>query len=77
MVELNKAARNERRKLSATFLNGIAMAVFAIGGFTPVFQVIGGVTTPSIWIFVMIPVCMIGAFALHLFARYQLRGIEE
>ena len=60
MVELNKAARNERRKLSATFLNGIAMAVFAIGGFTPVFQLIGGVTNPNIWMFVMIPVCMLG-----------------
>jgi len=33
---LSKLVRNEQRKLTATCLNGAAIAVMGIGGFTPI-----------------------------------------
>jgi hypothetical protein len=73
---LNKAARNEQKKLSATFLNGIAVALFAIGVFGPVFSVaqsggVGLVTT------ILAPGCGLVGYALHLLGRRVLEGIEE
>ena len=77
MVELKKAARNERRKLTATFINGLGIAILAIGFFTPAFQFFGGLANPNLSQLVIVVVCILLAFALHLLARYQLRGIEE
>ena len=40
---MNKAARNERRKLTATWLNGVSIASVAVGGIAPtVAAIIGG-----------------------------------
>ncbi|WP_160299936.1 hypothetical protein [Devosia geojensis] len=37
---MNKTVRNERRKLSANYANGIAIALVAIGGLGPVIAVV-------------------------------------
>ena len=52
---MNKTVRNERRKLTASYLNGIAIAVLAVGGFAPLanFAQTGGTGTASIVLFVI------------------------
>lgn len=77
MVELNKAARNEQRKITATFINGGAIATFAIGVFTPVIQFFAGTVNSNLSQFVLVVVCIVLAMALHWVARYVLRGMEE
>jgi hypothetical protein len=81
MVELNKAARNEQRKITATYINGIAVAFAAIGTLTPLLLVVqqmaAGGTNLNWAPFVIIPVCVLGSLGLHLLARQQLEGMEE
>jgi hypothetical protein len=40
-----KTVQNERLKISATFLNGIAIAILAIGGLSPAVQATRGYTS--------------------------------
>jgi hypothetical protein len=73
---LNKAARNERRKLTATFVNGLAIAVFAIGGVTQILGVAQSSRLPLPTLFLIASCVLIGA-ALHWFGRFILGGMEE
>lgn len=68
--------RNERTKLTATFLNGLAIAVFAVGGLTQAVRTVNEpatVTVATVWVGV---ICFLGAFALHIVAR-QIPGRLE
>ena len=70
---------NERRKLTATLLNGVAIAMMATGFVAPVVAVSYGVSnaplslflvgTAAVWFFV--------ALGLHLVARAILGGLKE
>ena len=64
---------NERTKLTATYLNGLAIALFAVGTVAPIISVMSmsiAVVRPSSTI---IPVICIGVSgALHYAARYVL-----
>jgi hypothetical protein len=73
---MNKTVRNERRKLSATYVNGIAMALMALGGFTPViaFMQTGNFSVNTV---MMVGVCFLGSGALHSLGRRILGGLEE
>jgi hypothetical protein len=73
---VNKASRNEGRKLTATFINGLAIAVFAIGGVT---QILGIVQTAqfSIQTVLLIAGCAFMGAALHWSGRFILGGMEE
>ena len=73
---MNKAARNEQLKLSATFLNGIAVALFAIGVFGSVFSFAQSGEIPLVTA-LLAPGCGLVGFALHLLGRRLLEGIEE
>jgi hypothetical protein len=67
---------NERAKLSATFVNGVAIALFAVGGLAPVVgQIQNGDRPLGTTIFAA--GCVAGAFGLHLVARWLLRGMRE
>lgn len=68
--------RNEQTKLTATFLNGIAIAVFAVGGLAPVFSSLYGDRGPSAFLLLMSAVCFATALALHYGARLVLRSLE-
>ncbi len=73
---LNKSVRNERRKLTANFTNGVALAGIAVGVFTQVSGMLGtGNVTGSATIF--LTSCLVLAGALHLVARASLAGLEE
>jgi hypothetical protein len=71
---------NELAKLSATYVNGLAIALFAVGGLAPIFTNIYG-TTPSAapaWIMGGISVvCFVASLTLHLVARKFLKGMRE
>ncbi len=68
--------RNEQTKLLATYLNGIAVAVFAVGSLAPVFSNIYGGSGAS-WLLAGTSVlCVFASAALHLIARRVLRRLE-
>ncbi len=72
----NKTVRNEQRKLTAGFVNGIALAAIAVGGFAQVATFAqGGQMTGSATIFAL--VCIAAAASLHFVARTALKGLEE
>lgn len=73
---MNKSVRNERRKLTATFVNGVAIATVAVGGLTQIAAMAQvGSVTPTSTVFVVI--CVVAAPILHLMARMSLGGMEE
>lgn len=74
---MNKLVRNERRKLTATYLNGLAIAVFAVGGLAPIAGLIlgtvGSVAGPAI----LVAICLLLSGVLHWVALLMLKGMEE
>ncbi len=73
---MTKAERNERRKLSANYANGVAIAMIAVGGFAPLAAIVqtGNVNAASLVLFV---ICFVGSGSLHLFALKLLAGMED
>jgi len=75
-----KTVHNERLKLTATFLNGIAIAIFVIGTFAPAVQtaltmtVPGGARSRTV---VIGAICIFVAGALHFAARAVLGRLKE
>ena len=71
-------ARTEQIKLTATYMNGLAIAFFALGVLAPAFSIFYGagnyVFTLNSGIGVL--VCFFGSITLHLMARRSLRGLE-
>lgn len=67
---------NEQTKLTATYLNGVAIAVFAVGGLAPVFSSLYGTTGPTNFLLAMSVVCFLASLSLHWIARTILRRLE-
>ena len=68
---------NELAKLTATYVNGLAIAIFAVGGLAPLFTSLYAASSAPIsgWAIALIStVCFVGSGALHLLARQFLRG---
>ena len=78
MAVLNKAARNERRKITATAVNNVAVSLIVTGVIVPVLSLAYQFTGPRdiYWVGVA-TFCMVGGLALHLTSRHMLRRIEE
>jgi hypothetical protein len=76
---VNKAARNERRKLTATWLSGVSIASVAVGGIGPSVAVIIGTVPPLVIRDVLLAAVawLLLAFSLHMAGRMILRRIEE
>jgi hypothetical protein len=71
--------RNEKAKLTATYVNGLGIAIFAVGSLAPLFNTLSS-TAPGLpyWGLAIISgLCFAGSVALHLFARRILEGLEE
>lgn len=69
--------RNERLKLSATYLNGVAIAILAVGGFAPATAVVTGASAAaSSLAFVLLLVCVGASVALHYTASDLLKGLR-
>ncbi|WP_342150526.1 amino acid transporter [Methylorubrum sp. SB2] len=70
--------RNERAKLSATYVNGLAIATFAVGGLAPLIALLSAGTPASAGaglIYGLAGFCWIISGALHLLARGILREL--
>lgn len=66
---------NERTKLSATYLNGVAIAVMAVGGLGPLIAVLNGGTAPAVGLAIVSVICFAGSAALHFLARRLLGSL--
>ena len=68
--------RNEQVKLSATYLNGLAIAVAAVGGIAPLLSyALGSVAAPRLWIVASVAICLFVSTVLHYYARRILRNL--
>jgi hypothetical protein len=77
---MNKTVRNERRKLTASWLNAIATALVAAGGFAPVASQIYGFGSNRVdqtLVLASSAVCVVLSLGLHLVGRQLLGGLEE
>jgi hypothetical protein len=77
---MNKTVRNERRKLTASWLNAIATALVAAGVFAPVASQIYGFGSnrpDQTLVLISSAVCVAVSLVLHLSGRQLLGGLEE
>lgn len=70
--------RNERLKLFATYLNGLAIAIFALGGLAPLFSFLYGSSQNASAGFVGLVggICFFVSGALHLVGSFVLKGLR-
>lgn len=74
-----KLVANEQAKLSATYLNGIAIAVVAVGGIAPLFAsrpAAAATQGAAILAAVLTIVCFIVSAGLHFLARGLLKELR-
>ncbi len=75
---MNKAARNERIKITATWFNGAAVAALAVGCFAPIVAYVTSSThIPLGDLNLLVAAWLFMSVSLHLAARRVLRRIEE
>jgi hypothetical protein len=77
MVDLSTAVHNERVKLTATWFNGVAVALFAVGGLAPLFTMLHGDRPPTPQPIFGMTSCLLAAPALHYWSRFSLKGLRE
>ena len=66
---------NERAKLTATYLNGVAIALLAVGSFAPMVSAFGTPSRSINTLAAQIGICLIVSGILHLVARRFLRRL--
>ncbi|MEM6382948.1 MAG: amino acid transporter [Pseudomonadota bacterium] len=76
MTDDEKLVHNERVKLYATFLNGLGIALFAVGGLAPLFSSVYGPQGVQPATLIISLLCILVAFALHYGARRHLRRLR-
>ncbi|CAO4182082.1 amino acid transporter [Methylorubrum populi] len=70
-----KTIHNERAKLTATYVNGVAIAVFAVGGLAPIFAVRPSGSPPAGTLFAS-AFCLCISAILHWAARRFLKELR-
>lgn len=70
-------AHNQRLKLTATYVNGLALAVIAVGGFAPIIAILAAQTRPTVVFVLLVVICFPTSAILHLIARRALMGLRE
>ena len=77
-IDRLKSVHNERTKLSATSMNGVAIAAIAVGGLAPIAQNhFKTMSDLEIGLFlVKLVLCLLASFGLHLGASDLLRRIR-
>jgi hypothetical protein len=66
-----KTARNEARKLSATFINGIALSVLSFGAIGP------AITWNGAGALSVFALSLVASILLHMLARLVVRRVED
>lgn len=77
MSVLATTIHNERIKLAATWLNGLSVATFAVGGLAPWFSALYRDGPISPFASALSAICLIAAYALHLWAKRSLKGLKQ
>lgn len=67
---------NERTKLTATYLNGIAVAIFAVGGFAPLVGWFNSGSGPGRPVIALSVICILVSAGIHLAGRFLLKGLH-
>ncbi|MCL4217739.1 MAG: amino acid transporter [Candidatus Hydrogenedentes bacterium] len=67
---------NERVKLTATYMNGMAIAIVAVGGFAPMVSFASGSPIRPLTLIVMGVGCLAVSVALHYGARKFLGRLQ-
>lgn len=73
---MNKLIRNERTKLTATFINGIAIAVLGVGVLAQAAAMVQ-TTIVELRVTAFVVICVPVAIGLHVLGRTVLEGMEE
>lgn len=68
--------RNEQTKLTATYLNNVAVALFVVGSLTPLFSMGTDAAEPSTARLIISGLCLVASVALHIVARRVLRRLQ-
>jgi hypothetical protein len=78
MASINKTARNEQRKITATAINNLAVSLIVTGVIVPVLTLVYQFTSPqaTYWIGVAL-LCTVAGLVFHAVSRHLLRRIEE
>lgn len=71
-----KLVNNERLKLLATFVNGTAIALFAVGGLAPIFTDLAGPAGITKLTSLSSGICFAGACCLHYLASTFLKRLR-
>lgn len=75
---LSKAARNERRKIRANFMNGLAIAAVAIGYLTPMAAIFLRQETPTKSQFAfLVALVLVSFFSANEFHSTALRQVDK
>lgn len=73
-----KSIHNERTKLAAAYLNGVAIAAVVVGGLAPIvanhFETMGGFDLGMFWVKLFL--CLVTSLALHFGASRLLRNLQ-
>jgi hypothetical protein len=69
---------NEQVKLTSTYVNGLAIAIFAVGGLAPFVAMVSGTAQPAalLPIAALNIVCVLLSGILHLVAKRHLRQLK-
>lgn len=67
---------NERIKLLATYLNGIGIAIFAVGGLAPIISSLYGQSAPSLILILVSLICFFVSAVLHYVASTVLKRMK-
>ncbi|MEQ1900941.1 MAG: amino acid transporter [Devosia sp.] len=74
---MGKLVDNEKAKLSATFLNGVAIALLAVGVLAPAASFAAGTpATPGVLVILAVG-CILLSAGLHYLGRQVLSGLKE
>lgn len=77
MSDLSTTIHNERVKLTATWLNGLAIAIFAVGSLVPVFTTLYGEGQVTGYLALGVVICLFASPALHYWARRMLKDLRQ
>jgi len=69
-------SEKERIKLSANYLNGIAIALFAVGAVSPTVSSLDGGSAPTAPVVIATVICIVASAGLHYVARVILKGLK-
>jgi hypothetical protein len=72
-----KLVQNEQRKLSATYLNGIAIALITVGVLAPIVALLTGALSSPVVGLSLAAGCIVLSFGIHSGARQILKRLEE